>query len=41
VAYHFHWPADQITSLEHADRRRWIAHISQLNQRVNEASGHG
>ena len=41
MAYHFHWPADQIIGLEHADRRRWITQISQLNQRVNEATGHG
>jgi uncharacterized protein DUF6760 len=37
IAYHFHWPHDQIMNLEHRDRRYWVTQISQLNQRVNEA----
>lgn len=37
IAYHFHWPHDQIMDLEHRDRRRWVEHISRLNQRANEA----
>jgi hypothetical protein len=36
VAYHFHWPPDQLLELEHRDRRRWVEEISRLNQRVNE-----
>jgi hypothetical protein len=38
VAYHFHWPPDQLLQLEHVDRRRWVEQISRLNQRVNEES---
>jgi hypothetical protein len=41
IAYHFHWSLDDIMSLEHADRRRWVEGISHLNQRVNEGAGHG
>jgi hypothetical protein len=37
IAYHFHWPHDQIMHLEHGDRRRWVQQISALNQRINEA----
>jgi hypothetical protein len=36
IAYHFHWPHDQIMNLEHRDRRRWVSQISALNQRMNE-----
>jgi hypothetical protein len=39
VAYHFHWPPDQLLDLEHVDRRRWVDEISRLNQRVNEEAG--
>jgi hypothetical protein len=35
VAYHFHWPPDQILSLGHAERRRWVQEISRINQRIN------
>ena len=35
VAYHFHWPYDQVMTLEHAERRRWVEEISQINRRIN------
>jgi Family of unknown function (DUF6760) len=35
VAYHFHWPHDQVMALEHADRRRWVEEISTINRRMN------
>ena len=35
IAYHFHWPHDEIMNLEHRDRRRWVEAISSLNQRAN------
>jgi hypothetical protein len=38
VAYHFHWPPDAVMNLEHADRRRWVAEISAINQRMNEGT---
>jgi hypothetical protein len=31
VAYYFHWPYDEIMSLEHRERRRWVSEISRLN----------
>lgn len=36
IAYHFHWPPQEIMNLEHRDRRAWVEHISALNQRANE-----
>jgi hypothetical protein len=39
IAYHFHWPLEQILTLEHADRRRWAQQISVINERMNEESG--
>jgi len=38
IAYHFHWPMNDILQLEHADRLRWVEQISSLNQRISEAS---
>jgi hypothetical protein len=38
VAYHFHWSHDDILDLEHADRRQWVASISEINRTMNEAS---
>ena len=35
VAYHFHWPPDQIYALEHAERARWVAEIGKINMRLN------
>jgi hypothetical protein len=35
VAYHLHWPHDEVMALEHADRRTWVAQISSLNRRMN------
>ena len=36
VAYHFHWPHDQVMDLEHEERRRWVREISAINSRMNE-----
>lgn len=36
VAYHFHWALDDILDLEHPDRRRYVAEIAHLNERINE-----
>jgi hypothetical protein len=34
VAYHFHWSLDEILDLEHADRRRYLEEIGQINTRI-------
>ena len=36
IAYHFHWPHDEIMQLEHRDRQRWVSEIAQLNRQQSE-----
>ena len=36
IAYHFHWPYDDVMGLDHLERRRWVAEISKINERLNE-----
>ena len=36
IAYHFHWPHDQIMQLEHRERQRWVGEIARINKRLNE-----
>ena len=38
VAYHFHWPLDDILDLEHPDRRRYVGEIAKLNTRVTQGA---
>ena len=38
LAYHFHWPQDEILRLEHRDRQRWVAEVARINRRLNEES---
>ncbi len=37
LAYHFHWPYDQIMRLEHRERQRWVDEVAKINRRFNEA----
>jgi hypothetical protein len=37
LAYHLHWPYDQLLNLEHPDRLKWVEEVSKINQRLNEA----
>ena len=34
VAYHFHWPLDEIADLEHPLRRRFVDEIERINRRI-------
>jgi Family of unknown function (DUF6760) len=36
IAYHFHWPLDQILDLEHPLRRRFVEEIARINRRRAE-----
>ena len=36
IAYHFHWPLDNILNLEHRQRRRWVEEVAKINRRLNE-----
>ena len=35
IAYHFHWPLDNILQLEHAERHRWVEEISKINRKLS------
>jgi hypothetical protein len=35
IAYHFHWPYEEIINLEHRERQRWVEEISRINQRTS------
>jgi hypothetical protein len=39
VAFHFHWPREEVMALDHVERRRWVAEIAHINDRLNEAAG--
>jgi hypothetical protein len=39
LAYHFHWPYDQIMQLDHRERQHWVREVAKINQRLNEAMG--
>ena len=34
IAFHFHWPLDDLLDLEHAERRRFAAEIGRINTRI-------
>jgi hypothetical protein len=36
IAFHFHWPHEQVLALEHGERQRWVAEIAKINRRLNE-----
>jgi len=38
LAYHFHWPHEQLMALEHGERRRWVDEVARINRRLNEES---
>ena len=37
IAFHFHWPLDDIYDLEHPDRLRFVTEIANINRRLSEA----
>ncbi|HXU36650.1 MAG TPA: DUF6760 family protein [Blastocatellia bacterium] len=36
IAYHLHWPHDQILEMEHLERQKWVAEIARINRRLND-----
>lgn len=35
IAYHFHWPHDEIMAMEHRERMRWVDEISRINRQMS------
>ena len=38
IAYHFHWPKEEITEMSHLERHRWVEEISRINREINETA---
>ena len=36
VAFHFHWPLEDILDLEHGERQRYVHEIGRLNTRISQ-----
>jgi hypothetical protein len=34
IAFHFHWTLEEILSLDHLNRRRWVTEIGKLRQSI-------
>jgi hypothetical protein len=34
LAYHFHWPHDQIMAMEHRERQHWVDEVAKINQQI-------
>lgn len=39
IAFHFHWPHEQIHALEHPERQKWVSEIAKINKQLNEQAG--
>ncbi|MDQ3806332.1 MAG: hypothetical protein M3416_21195 [Acidobacteriota bacterium] len=37
IAYHFHWPKEQILEMAHLERHLWVKQISRINQEINDS----
>ena len=38
IAYHLHWPYDQIMALDHGERQQWVAEVAKINRRLSDES---
>jgi len=38
LAYHFHWPCEEIMQFDHLERQRWVKQVSAINSRLNGAA---
>ncbi|MFI9650021.1 DUF6760 family protein [Streptomyces sp. NPDC052040] len=38
IAYHFHWPHDQLLDMDHIERRAWISQITAINRRLADGT---
>ncbi|MGE5372250.1 MAG: DUF6760 family protein [Solirubrobacterales bacterium] len=36
LAYYYHWPLQEITAMEHWERRKWCQEISYINRKLND-----
>jgi hypothetical protein len=38
IAYYLHWPYEQILTLDHRERKRWVGEVSKINKQLNESA---
>ena len=36
IAYHFHWPYQEVMNMEHSERQQWVEQVARINTRLNE-----
>jgi len=41
IAYYLHWPYEQLMSLDHRERQRWVKEVSRINEQLNESAKAG
>jgi hypothetical protein len=41
IAYHFHWPSEEILQMEHSERQRWVDEIASINTTLNAMAEEG
>jgi hypothetical protein len=39
LAYHVSWTYQEVMQLDHRDRRRWVAEVARINQRMAQHDG--
>ncbi len=41
LGYYLHWSYDELMSMVHSERLRWVSQVAHINMRLNEASREG
>jgi hypothetical protein len=39
IAYHFHWPHDEIMAMDHFERKKWVEEISRIHRKISGDTG--
>jgi hypothetical protein len=37
LAYHFHWGREELLTMSHKERHRWVKEVSDINEKINQA----
>ena len=37
LAYHFHWPREELLAMTHKERHQWVKEVSEINEKINKA----
>ncbi|APR87699.1 hypothetical protein A7982_13048 [Minicystis rosea] len=36
MSYYLHWSRDEVMSMDHRERQRWVAEVARMNEQRNE-----